>query len=70
MAEATGGRALRGYFGNQIVLGGYDTIFDTVGSDASLHDALRWVKGRGRVVLLASTSCPANSTTPRSGTGD
>jgi len=58
VASATAGRALSGYFGNEIVLGGYDTIFDTVGNDASLHDALRWVRGRGRVVLMGINFMP------------
>ncbi len=52
VAHRTGARALTGHLGNRIVLGGYDVIFDTVGNDASLHDALRWVRGQGQVVLM------------------
>lgn len=51
MAERTGARYAKGYFGNEILLGGFDTVYDTVGSDRSLQDALRWTRGGGRVVL-------------------
>jgi len=50
-AEAAGARHVTGYFGNEILLGGFDRVYDTVGNDASLRNALRWCKGRGTVVL-------------------
>jgi 2-desacetyl-2-hydroxyethyl bacteriochlorophyllide A dehydrogenase len=52
MAEASGARHIAGYFGNEILLGGFDIVYDAVGSDHSLHNALRWVKAGGRVVLI------------------
>ena len=52
IAKATGARHHRGYFGNQILLGGFDTIYDTVGNDKSINNALRWARGQGRVVLV------------------
>jgi 2-desacetyl-2-hydroxyethyl bacteriochlorophyllide A dehydrogenase len=50
-AEATGARYIEGAFGNQILLGGFDLVYDTVGSDRSLRDALRLARAGGTVVL-------------------
>lgn len=52
MAKASGGRNITGYFGNEILLGGFDVVYDTVGNDHSLQHALRWAKGGGTVVLM------------------
>jgi 2-desacetyl-2-hydroxyethyl bacteriochlorophyllide A dehydrogenase len=52
VAETAGARHVTGYFGNEILLGGFNVVYDTVGNDQSLHDALRWTKGGGRVVLV------------------
>jgi threonine dehydrogenase-like Zn-dependent dehydrogenase len=51
IAEAAGARHVQGRLGNEILLGGFDRIYDTVGSDATLHNALRWAKAGGAVVL-------------------
>jgi len=51
VAEQTGGRLFRGMMGSKMMLGGYDVIHDTVGSGSTFQDALRWVKGRGAIVL-------------------
>jgi threonine dehydrogenase-like Zn-dependent dehydrogenase len=51
-AKATGARKINGYFGNQILLGGFDIIYDTVGNDRSIGDALRWIKAGGDLVIL------------------
>ena len=52
IAKTTGASYTKGYFGNEILLGGFDVVYDTVGNDHSLHHALRWTKGGGRVVLI------------------
>jgi threonine dehydrogenase-like Zn-dependent dehydrogenase len=52
LAARTGARYFRGYFGNEILLGGYDVVYDTVGNDRSINDALRWARGGGRAVIL------------------
>jgi threonine dehydrogenase-like Zn-dependent dehydrogenase len=58
MAEAAQARHVKGYFGNEILLGGFDVIYDTAGSDASLNNALRWARGGGRVVLVGINFAP------------
>ena len=52
VASDTGARYVKGHLGNEILLGGYDAIFDTVGNDRSIEDALRWVRGGGRLILV------------------
>ncbi|MDP8223156.1 MAG: alcohol dehydrogenase catalytic domain-containing protein [Candidatus Lernaella stagnicola] len=52
VADKTGARYIKGPFGNEILLGGYDVIYDTVGNDNTLHNALRWTKAGGQLVLL------------------
>jgi threonine dehydrogenase-like Zn-dependent dehydrogenase len=52
IAEASGARYVRGRLGNEILLGGYDRIYDSVGNDTTLHNALRWARGGGTVVLV------------------
>ncbi len=51
-AAITGARYLQGFFGNRITLGGFDAVYDTVGNDMSVKDALRWTRGGGDVVIL------------------
>jgi 2-desacetyl-2-hydroxyethyl bacteriochlorophyllide A dehydrogenase len=50
--KATGGKLYRGMLGNKMLLGGYDVIFDTVGTRQTIHDCLRWTRARGTVVLV------------------
>ncbi|HZU69487.1 MAG TPA: alcohol dehydrogenase catalytic domain-containing protein [Ktedonobacteraceae bacterium] len=48
----TGAQLYSGMFGNKMMLGGYDAIYDTVGTQRTLHDALRWTRAGGSVVLI------------------
>jgi len=57
-ASATGAKHACGYFGNEILLGGFDVIYDTIGNDDTLNLALRCVRGRGQVVLLGINFAP------------
>ncbi len=52
VAAETGARHVKGHLGNEILLGGFDTVFDTVGNDRTFQDGLRWVRGGGRLVLV------------------
>jgi threonine dehydrogenase-like Zn-dependent dehydrogenase len=54
VAKLTGGKSYTGKFGNQVVMGGFDVIYDAVGSAKTLHESLRWVRTRGTVVLVGS----------------
>ncbi|HDP26326.1 MAG TPA: hypothetical protein ENN34_12920 [Deltaproteobacteria bacterium] len=52
MAERTGATYFEGYFGNRILLGGFDIIYDSIGNDSSINHSLRWVRSRGCVVII------------------
>jgi threonine dehydrogenase-like Zn-dependent dehydrogenase len=50
--QTTGAHLYSSQFGNQVLVGGYDVIYDTVGQRKTLHDSLRWARARGAVVLV------------------
>jgi len=52
IASLTGAKYYEGYLGNKILLGGFDVVYDSIGNDSSINDALRWVKARGSVVII------------------
>ncbi len=58
VAEITGGRHFEGPFNNEMVIGGFDVIYDTVGNDRSLKDALRWARSEGSVVVVGINFSP------------
>jgi threonine dehydrogenase-like Zn-dependent dehydrogenase len=52
VARITGARMHRGRGGNRMLLGGFDLIFDVVGIESTLNNALRWTRAGGSVVLV------------------
>ena len=52
VVRATGARLYSGMLGNKMLLGGYDAIYDTIGTRRTLEDALRWTRAGGAVVLV------------------
>ena len=51
-AKITGARLYKGMFGNRMLLGGFDVIYDCVGSAHTLRDSLRCTKAGGAVVVV------------------
>jgi len=51
-ARLTGGKVYEGRFGNRMLLGGFDVVYDCVGIPSTLKDALRLARPRGTVVLV------------------
>jgi threonine dehydrogenase-like Zn-dependent dehydrogenase len=51
-ARLTGAQLYEGRGGNRMLLGGFDVVFDVVGVEATLNDALRWTRAGGTVVLV------------------
>jgi L-iditol 2-dehydrogenase len=51
-ARVTGARFYRGLLNVRTLLGGFDVIYDCVGSAQSIQDSLRWARAGGRVVLI------------------
>ncbi len=57
-AKATGGKVYRGLLKNTTMLGGFDLIYDCVGYNATVHDALRWLKSHGTYVMVGNLLTP------------
>jgi threonine dehydrogenase-like Zn-dependent dehydrogenase len=54
VAQRTGGTIHRARFGNLMLCGGYDVVWDCVGSGRSLEECLKWTRARGRTMLVAT----------------
>ncbi len=52
VVRATGARLYTGMLGNKMLLGGYDAIYDTIGTQRTLEDGLRWTRAGGALVLV------------------
>ncbi|MDI6858299.1 MAG: alcohol dehydrogenase catalytic domain-containing protein [Dehalococcoidia bacterium] len=58
VARITGGAVCSGSFGNKVIMGGFDAVYDCVGQAKTLSDALRWTRSGGTVVLLGVNLVP------------
>ncbi len=54
IAALTGGYVRRARFGNVMLSGGYDVIFDCVGSQSSINECLKWTRSAGQVILVGT----------------
>jgi threonine dehydrogenase-like Zn-dependent dehydrogenase len=52
VARLTGARLYEGRRDNRMLLGGFDLVFDVVGTASTLNNALRWSRAGGAVVLV------------------
>ncbi|MFQ5854645.1 MAG: zinc-binding dehydrogenase [Anaerolineae bacterium] len=52
IAQLTGARHYEGSFGSQVLVGGFDVIYDCVGKAGTVEDALRWTRAGGAVVIV------------------
>jgi len=57
-ARLTGAKLYRGFRGNRMLLGGFDLIYDCVGTEATLGTALRCARAGGKVVLVGVKLAP------------
>jgi L-iditol 2-dehydrogenase len=58
MAQATGAKIYKPILGKPAIVGGADVVYECVGSDGSVDDALRLARAGGRVVLVGLASIP------------
>lgn len=58
VARITGGRHFKRRFGPELLLGGFDVIYDTLGTPGSIQAALRWARAGGTVVLAGQHLAP------------
>jgi len=64
IAGRTGGSVQRARFGNYMLSGGYDLVFDCVGSRRSIEESFKWTRSRGQVVMVATGSGRGVDLTP------
>jgi threonine dehydrogenase-like Zn-dependent dehydrogenase len=57
-ARITGAKLYEGMFHNRMLLGGFDVIYDCVGSARTLQDSLRWARAGGTVVIVGIEFAP------------
>ena len=57
-ASITGAKLYAGMFGNRMLLGGFDVIYDCVGSAQTTSDSLRWTRAGGTVVMVGIKFAP------------
>jgi threonine dehydrogenase-like Zn-dependent dehydrogenase len=58
VARLTGARRFQGARGAELFTGGFDIVYDAVGTAATLQSALRWTRAGGAVVLVGSRLAP------------
>lgn len=64
IAEHVGGRRVPGRFGNQGLFGGFDVVYNCVGSGAAMTDAAKFTRARGTLVQLGTGTISVVDTTP------
>ena len=52
IVRITGAQLYTRPFGNKMLIGGYDVIYDTIGSQQTIHDSLRWTRAGGTVIIV------------------
>lgn len=58
VARITGAQRYKGQLGAELMIGGFDVVYDTVGSSTTLQNALRWTRAGGAVVLIGAHLAP------------
>jgi len=57
-AEITGGSLYQPIIGKRVMVGGFDIIYDCVGSSKTIDESLRFTKAMGKMVLVGLASFP------------
>lgn len=64
IARRTGATLQAVRFGNYMLSGGYDLVFDCVGSARSVNECLKWTRSRGQLVMVGTLQKGAIDLTP------
>ena len=64
IAHRTGGTVQRVRFGNYMLSGGYDIVFDCVGSASAVNESLKWTRAGGQVLFVGTGHGGAVDLTP------
>ena len=54
IAQRTGASVQRVRFGNYMLSGGYDIVFDCVGSTSAVNECLKWTRAGGQVLFVGT----------------
>lgn len=54
IAQRTGATVQHARFGNYMLSGGYDIVFDCVGSTQALNECFKWTAARGQMVMVGT----------------
>jgi|SRR5579871_733248 threonine dehydrogenase-like Zn-dependent dehydrogenase len=60
VARLTGGRHFKRRFGPELLIGGFDVVYDTIGSSETMRNAIRWTRGGGVVVQAGTQMAPSS----------
>ena len=58
VARLTGARHFRRRIGSDLLIGGFDVVYDTVGTATTMQNALHWVRAGGTVVQVGMRLAP------------
>jgi L-iditol 2-dehydrogenase len=58
VAEATGGKLYKPALGKRVLVGGADMVYECVGNEGSIDDALRFTRSGGTMVLVGLAAIP------------
>ncbi|MDP6636353.1 MAG: alcohol dehydrogenase catalytic domain-containing protein [Phycisphaerae bacterium] len=64
IAQRTGGTVQRVRFGNYMLSGGYDIVFDCVGSASAVSECLKWTRADGQAMFVGTGHGGAVDLTP------
>lgn len=64
VAQRVGGQVIPTRFGHQALLGGFDLVYDCVGTGQSLTDAMKYARSGGTVVEVGTSSITLVDTAP------
>ncbi len=57
-ARITSAKLYTGQFKNRMILGGFDVVYDCVGTQKTVQDSIRWARAGGTVVLVGVSLKP------------
>ena len=58
VAHSLKGKLYKPFFGKRVLVGGADLVFECVGTDESIDDALRFTRSGGKMVLVGLAAIP------------
>ncbi len=56
--QSTGAQRFQGRRGAELLVGGFDVVYDSIGSATTLQNAVRWAREGGAVVLVGTRLTP------------